>query len=168
MNEFLAAEHAFIVHFALALSVVSSALALLHALARKEYLEHASFVVMIAALPFLLAAVFTGNIASQLLLLTEKRELVGQHETLASLGVWLFFGASVWKIYFSLQKKFIGIYRWIFLVAILFASIVIVLAARKGALIGHSAARSFRDSSFRTLTVSPFVRSDRSTEFSPS
>ena len=166
MNEFLAAEHAFIVHFALALSVVSSALALLHALARKEYLEHASFVVMIAALPFLLAAVFTGNIASQVLSLAEKRELIEQHETLASLSAWLFFGAAAWKIYFSLKKKFLGIYRWIFLVAILIASIIIVLAARKGALIEHGTARLFRDSSFLASTFCPFVLSDRFTKFS--
>lgn len=148
MSEFLAAQHPFVVHFAVALSIITALFDLL-SLYRRATFEPVSFALIIVSLPFLISAVLTGNLAQQYLQRPEAREIVEQHESLATAGMWIFTAASVLRVFLVLKKKYHGWKRIIYLLGIVAGAVLIFLAARKGGTVFH-ADQSIKHSLFPT------------------
>ncbi len=137
MNEYLAAQHPFIVHFAVSISIIAALFDLL-SLYRREKFGPVSFALIIVSSPFLISAVLTGNLAQQFLQRPEARAIVEQHESLATAGMWILTAASVLRIFLVVKKNFMGWKRIAYLLGIVAGAVLIFIAARKGGTIFHA------------------------------
>jgi uncharacterized membrane protein len=133
----IAALHPFIVHFAVAFTLASALLDGVDLSMRRAHFERTSFHLAVIALPFLIAAVLTGNLASQFITETRARQALDAHETFANIAVWLFCAAAVWRIFLQLKKEFFGGRKLAYTLAILLAATAVFLAARQGGTIRH-------------------------------
>ena len=140
MIEFLTSIHPFVVHFAVAYTLATAFFDILDFLFRKKYFETAAFIISMLALPFLLTAVLTGNLAGESLNKPEALILLQQHETAANIAMWLFTASFVWRIFMVLKKQFTGWRKMIYLCVLSAAAISIFLAAQKGGKIFHGGA----------------------------
>ena len=138
MSETFALWHPFIVHFAVALSMVSALLDMTGLLFRSDRFDPSSFLLAVLAVPALLAAVLSGNLASSFIRDARQLAIVGTHETYANITVWVFCGAALWRSFLHLKKRFTGARRLLYVFLISLAAISVFLTARKGGTIRHT------------------------------
>ncbi|MBI5646369.1 MAG: hypothetical protein HY962_05505 [Ignavibacteriae bacterium] len=139
MTDTLASWHPFIVHFAVALSITAALLDAADFLLRSTRLMQTTFILTLLALPCLLAAVLTGNLAAAGPLDAAQQHILEQHETYANIAVWVFSAAAVWRLFLHLKKKFNGLNAVIYVFIIMLAAASVFLAAKKGGMIRHDA-----------------------------
>ncbi len=137
MIELIASEHPLIVHFAVALTISSVFFDVLDFLFHKKEFETTGFMLITFSIPFLLSAVLSGNLAYQFLNDPNSRVIADQHQTYANIGMWLFSGAFIWRVFMILKKQYAGMKKIIYLFVVAAAAISIFLAAQKGATIFH-------------------------------
>lgn len=138
MSETVALWHPFIVHFAVSLTLVSALLDITGFVLRSDRFDASSFLLAILAIPALLAAVLSGNLASSFIHEARQLALVDAHETYANIAVWVFCGAAFWRSFLHVKRRFTGARRiaYVFLVAL--AAMSVFLTARKGGSIRHT------------------------------
>ena len=132
MPETLASWHPFIVHFAVALTITAALLDAADFVLRARRFTQTTFVLTVIALPFLIAAVLTGNLTAAYVTTPEQLALLEQHEDYANIAVWVFSAAAVWRIFLQLKKQFDGTRAIIYVFIVMLAAASVFLAARKG------------------------------------
>jgi uncharacterized membrane protein len=142
MLETLASWHPFIVHFAVAFTIGSAFFDSLDFLRPRKGMEDTGFRLMLAALPFLLLAVLSGNLAESSLVnaptvRAEQILLLEDHMTYANIAVWVFTAAAFWRIFLHFKGQFIGLKKVIYVFIVAAAAMSVFLAARKGGAINH-------------------------------
>ena len=137
MNQTLASWHPFLVHFAVAFTLSSAALDIVDFFTRKEAFERTTFTLAILALPFLLSAVLTGNLASHFIEEPGKRLILSQHETYANIAVWLFCATTLWRVFLRVKREFTGVRKILYVFLVTAAAMSVFLAAMKGGSIRH-------------------------------
>jgi len=138
MISILASWHPFVVHFAVALTFTSFLFDLAGATTRFRQFATTGFHLMITAVPFLLLAVFTGNLAEGIHRATENGVLLDQHLTLMNAAVWGFMTVAAWRMYATLNKKFTRTSMLFYLVVLFLVCIAIFIGAMKGAALSHT------------------------------
>jgi uncharacterized membrane protein len=133
----IASWHSFIVHFAVAFTLASAIMDAIDFLRRGSFFERTSFILSILALPFLIGAALTGNLASQFVTQPYARAVLEMHETYANIAVWVFSAAAFWRIFHHLRRNFLGIRKIVYVFVVMAAAMSIFLAARKGGAIRH-------------------------------
>jgi uncharacterized membrane protein len=110
--EYLSQLHPFIIHFPIAFLASYMLLEFCGAIFKKEFLSSAAFVLLFAGVVLGLAAVLTGNQASdhaKILLKNNPQEILNaieNHETFATITLWYFAALLVLRIYLTIKKKF--------------------------------------------------------------
>lgn len=137
MTEILAEGHPFVVHFAVALGMTSVLFDILSLLRRGERLEATGFSLALLALPFLVAAVLTGNLAQQSLHDPALTPFVDDHRGWANAAMWLFSAATISRVSLMLKRRFDSWRKAVFLATALLAAMLIFVAAMKGGEIFH-------------------------------
>ncbi len=139
MLETLASGHPFIVHFAVAFSIGSAAFDVLDFFFHRKRLEDTGLHLAIAAIPFLLLAVFTGNLAeTHAGGLAPAAADLEMHKTYANIAIWVFSAAAFWRILLHFRGEFIGIRKIIYVFIITAAAMSVYLAALYGGAIRHA------------------------------
>jgi len=139
MIETLASWHPFLVHFAVALSLTSAAFDIADFFFRKPRFVDVGFTLMLTAIPFLLAAVLTGNLAASFITTPRELKLLAQHETYANITVWVFTGAGFWRVFLSFKEQYRDGRKILYVFLITLAATSAYLAAKKGGSIMHPA-----------------------------
>ena len=138
MSETVALWHPFIVHFAVSLTMVSALLDIIGFVLRSDRFDASSFLLATLAIPALLAAVLSGNLASGFIHDAGQRAIVDGHETYANIAVWVFCGAAFWRSFLQVKKQFTGPRRIAYVFLIALAAMSVFLAARKGGSLRHT------------------------------
>jgi uncharacterized membrane protein len=138
MSETVALWHPFIVHFAVALTLVSAGLDIAGFIFRSDRFDASSFLLALLAIPALLAAVLSGNLASAFIHDARQLAILGTHETYANIAVWVFCGAAFWRVFLHLKRQFNGLRRIVYVFLIALAAMSVFLTARKGGTIRHT------------------------------
>jgi uncharacterized membrane protein len=133
----LAALHPFLVHFAVAFAMASAAFDVADFFLPRKTLAQTGFILMLLALPFLLLAVLSGNLAEPFVRTRELERTLHQHETYANLAVWTFCAAALWRVFMVLKKQYAGLRRVAYIFVITFAAVSVFLTAKKGGGIRH-------------------------------
>ncbi|MAT39136.1 MAG: hypothetical protein CL946_05995 [Ectothiorhodospiraceae bacterium] len=123
MTEFLADSHPFIVHFAIALTMMSVLFDLVGAVAKPAHFETTGLSLAIAAVPFLLCAVLTGNAAETLGAFAYSSEMLEQHTLFANLTVWFFSAIVFARVYLTVRKQFSGTVKYAYLAVAIAAAV---------------------------------------------
>ena len=142
MIKALASWHHFIVHFAVALSLMSIVFDLSSVLLRKPGAERFGFVLMLAAVPFLLFAVLTGNLAEPFVRSGELSPIVDRHESYANIAVWTFLAAGFWRVFLHVKHRYAAGRKILYILIAVAAGVAVFLAAREGGKIRH---KDFQD-----------------------
>lgn len=142
MNALLGENHPFIVHFAVAFALASVLFDLLGLLFRRKQLAAAAAPLAYLALPFLILAVLSGNLALQSLHRPEAAHILDQHQTYANIGMWLFCIAALWRAFLAAKKQFGGGRKFMYLIVAAAAAVSIFFAAQRGGKVFHSALHS--------------------------
>jgi uncharacterized membrane protein len=142
MSESIALWHPFIVHFAVALTMTSALLDIAGFLFRNDRFDGASFLLMVLAIPALLAAVLSGNLASTFIRESRQLGILEQHETYANIAVWVFCGAGFWRVFLQIKKRYHGIRKVVYVFIVTLAAASVFLAARKGGSMRHTGYRA--------------------------
>ena len=137
MTAALASYHPFIVHFAVAFAMASAVFDALDFFFHKKLFEQTGFVLMLCALPFLVLAALTGNLAEPFVRTRELARVLHQHETYANLAVWTWCAGGVWRIFMVLKKQYTGLRRVAYIFIVTLAAVSVFLAAKKGGSIRH-------------------------------
>ncbi len=138
MLETLASFHPFIVHFAVAFSIGSAVFDILDFFFQRKRFEDTGFLLMIAAMPFLLLAVFTGNLASTHAPgLEHAATALENHMRYANIAVWVFFGTGSWRLFLHFRKRYSGARKIAYIFIIAAAAMSVYLAALHGGGIRH-------------------------------
>ncbi len=137
MISILASWHPFVVHFAVALTLTSFLFDLAGATTRFRQFATTGFHLMIAAVPFLLLAVLTGNLAEGMLRATEDRMLIEKHLTLMNAAVWGFMAIAAWRVYATLKKTFTRASMLFYLAVLFLVCTAIFIGAQRGAALSH-------------------------------
>jgi uncharacterized membrane protein len=137
MNEFLANAHPFIVHFAVALSMLTGLFELLSYAFLKDHLRATALSLAITAVPFLLLAVLTGNLAEAYLPDPLRSPNLETHKMLANITVWTFTAVVFWYVYMRTKKTISHWLRYLYLILILAIAVVSFFAAQYGGNIRH-------------------------------
>lgn len=137
MLETLASWHPFLVHFAIAFTIGSAFFDTLDFLRPGKGMEETGFRLMLVAIPFLLLAVLTGNLAESSLVnaptvRAEQMLLLEDHKTYANIAVWLFVATGFWRIFLHFKGQFTGLKKVIYVFIVAAAAMSVFLAARKG------------------------------------
>ena len=138
MIDSLAAWHHFIVHFAVSFTILAALLDAADFLTRNTRFTQTSFLLTIIAIPCLIAAVLTGNLAATFVTDPEQLTALGQHQTYANIAVWVFTAAGLWRVFLHFKKQFHGRKVIIYVFIVMLAAASVFLAARKGGSIRHS------------------------------
>ncbi|MBE0645995.1 MAG: hypothetical protein IH600_18075 [Bacteroidetes bacterium] len=134
----LASWHPFIVHFAVAFTIGSAAFDVLDFFLHRRRLEDTGFLLMIAAMPFLLLAVFTGNLAeTHAPGLAQAATALENHMRYANIAVWVFFGAGVWRLFLHFKKEYHGMRKIIYVFVVTAAAMSVYLAGMHAGKIRH-------------------------------
>jgi uncharacterized membrane protein len=139
MTAALASSHPFLVHFAVALAMTSALFDVLDFFLHKKILAQTGFVLMLCALPFLVLAALTGNLAEPFVRTRELARTLHQHEIYANLAVWTWCAGGLWRIFMVLKKQYAGLRRVAYVFVITLAAVSVFLAAKKGGSIRHHA-----------------------------
>ena len=138
MLETLASWHPFIVHFAVAFAIGSAFFDILDFFLGRRRFEDTGFLLMIAALPFLLLAVFTGNLAETYGQgLENAATALENHMRYANIAVWLFSATAFWRLFMHFRKQFHGGRKIAYIFIITAAAMSVYLAALHGGRIRH-------------------------------
>lgn len=138
MLETLATWHPFIVHFAVAFSIGSAAFDVIDFFYPRRRFEETGLMLMFAALPFLLMAVFTGNLAETYNAgLAHAAVALHNHITYANIAVWVFSAAGLWRIFLHFKKQYSGGRKIVYVFIITAAAMSVYLAALHGGSIRH-------------------------------
>jgi uncharacterized membrane protein len=138
MTESLASWHPFIVHFAVAFSTGSAMFDVLDFFFQRRRFEEAGFMLMLVAIPFLLLAVFTGNLAEPFVRDAEGLAHLGNHMTYASIAVWVFTAVALWRVFLHFRSLYTGRRKIAYVFLVTFAAVSVILAALHGGRIRHS------------------------------
>lgn len=138
MLDTFASFHPFIVHFAVAFSIGSAVFDILDFFSQRKRFEDTGFLLMITALPFLLLAVFTGNLASTHASgLEHAATVLENHMRYANIAVWVFFGAGCWRLFLHFKKRYGGTRKIAYIFVITAAAMSVYLTALHGGRIRH-------------------------------
>ncbi len=140
MSEYLAHAHPYVVHFAVVLPVVAAFFELASVVFKRESFSSTSLYLTILAIPFLVTAVLTGNLAGTYLEAPLKTGIAGNHETFANITVWLVVTLSFGRVFYTVKKKFSGGLRLLYLVLALAAAFFTIYTAKLGGEIRHGEA----------------------------
>jgi len=123
--------HPYIVHFPIALLVTYSVLELAGIIFKNEFISKSALLILCFGLVSALAAVFTGNLASEQFnnWTEESKALMTEHQSFATYLTWFVFILGGFRIYLVIKKKFIGVMKYLFIVL---ALIVILLVYETG------------------------------------
>ncbi|MDZ7765128.1 MAG: DUF2231 domain-containing protein [Melioribacteraceae bacterium] len=119
--EFLADLHPIVVHFPIAILTLYVFIEIFGISMNKEFLMKMAHLLLFIGIVTAIGAVLTGNQAAEVADQVNKsnlnypNEIIEDHETYASITLWLFAGLLVLRTYLVLKKKFIGILRYIFI-----------------------------------------------------
>ena len=138
MLETIAGWHPFIVHFAVAFSIGSAAFDVLDFFLHKKRFEDTGFHLMLAALPFLLAAVLSGNLASTYATgIAITGVAIDTHITYANIAIWVFSAAGLWRLFLHLKNEYNGMRKIVYVFIITAAAMSVYLAALHGGALRH-------------------------------
>ncbi len=138
MLDTLASWHPFIVHFAVAFTIGSASFDILDFFLHRRRFEETGFLLMLAAMPFLLMAVFTGNLAeTHAPGLAEAATALENHMRYANIAVWIFFGAGIWRLFLHFKKQYSGIRKIVYVFIVTAAAMSVYLAGVHGGKIRH-------------------------------
>jgi uncharacterized membrane protein len=138
MLDTLASWHPFIVHFAVAFTIGSAAFDILDFFFHRRRFEETGFLLMLTAMPFLLLAVFTGNLAeSHAAGLEQMAVFIENHMRYANIAVWIFFAAGVWRLFMHLKRQYGGVKKIAYVFIVTAAAVSVYLAALHGGKIRH-------------------------------
>jgi uncharacterized membrane protein len=110
--EFLANHHPQVVHFPIVLFISYFVFELFGVLLKKEYLHTAAYIILIGGVVTSMMAVLTGNQAqtvAEALLNKENsylKDLINNHQIMATITVWYFFAMLVLRTYLIVKEKF--------------------------------------------------------------
>jgi uncharacterized membrane protein len=141
MTETIASWHPFLVHFAVAFAIGSAVFDILDFFLQRRRLEETGFTLMIAALPFLLLAVLSGNLAEPYARAVKPAAHLQNHISYASIAVWIFFAAAMWRIFLHFKRQYTGKRKVAYVFIITFAAVSVYLAALHGGRIRHTPER---------------------------
>jgi uncharacterized membrane protein len=138
MSETLASWHPFIVHFAVAFTIGSVVFDILDFFFHSKKLENTGFHLMLAAFPFLLCAVITGNLAATYAPGLELATMqIEQHMTYANIAMWVFFAAGLWRLFMHMRKEYSGGRKIAYVFIVTAAAMSVYLASLHGGSIRH-------------------------------
>lgn len=128
--EFLAEQHRVIVHFPVALLSIYVLMETVNFFVKNDFLGKSSLLILFLGVLFSALAVLTGNQASQLIAGTVKSnnipsDIIGSHETYATITLWYFVFVLVLKYYFRAKKKSMEIIRIVFVMLALIGGFLI-------------------------------------------
>lgn len=123
--------HPYIVHFPIALLVTYSVLEIVGIIFKKEFISKSALLILCFGLVSALAAVFTGNLASEQFSnwTVESKTLMTEHQTYATYLLWSAFLLAGFRIYLVIKKKFNGTIKYLFIIT---ALIIIFLVYETG------------------------------------
>ncbi|MBN1448554.1 MAG: hypothetical protein JXA28_11535 [Bacteroidetes bacterium] len=138
MLEILASWHPFIVHFAVAFSIGSASFDIIDFFLPRKRFEETGFLLMIAALPFLLLGVLTGNLAGTYNAgLEHAAASLENHLRYANIGVWVFTAAGLWRLFLRFKHEYKGGKKVAYIFIVTAAAMSVYLAALHGGKIRH-------------------------------
>ena len=119
--ELFAEYHPLLVHFPIALFILYFIFETSGIVLNKEYLLKSAVIILAIGVAGALEAVLTGNQAAQLLdargLLTpEINQVIDEHEDWATITLWFYSAVLALRVFLTLNKKFVGNLRYIFVV----------------------------------------------------
>lgn len=119
--EFLAQYHPLLVHFPIALFILYFLFESSGIIFNKEYLLKSAVIILVLGVVIALETVLTGNQAAQLLdaqgLLTKDiNKVVEAHEEWATITLWFYVFVLALRVFLTVNKKFVGNLRYIFVV----------------------------------------------------
>jgi uncharacterized membrane protein len=139
MLETLASWHHFIVHFAVAFTIGSAGFDIIDFFFPRRRFEESGFLLMLAAIPFLLLAVLTGNLAETHAPGLEQAALaLENHIRYANIAVWLFCGVGLWRIFLHFKHRYHGRNKVLYMFIVATAAASVYLAALHGGSIRHA------------------------------
>ncbi len=136
--DFLSDLHPKIVHFPVALLMVYALLEILGVIFKKEFLSKAAHLFLFLGVLGAFAAVLTGHQAEEAAELLEKKgaiiqfSAIGEHENYATITLWFFTVALALRTFLFIKKKFVGIYKYIFIAIALAGAFLIFETADHG------------------------------------
>lgn len=138
MLETLASWHPFIVHFAIAFSIGSAGFDILDFFFHRRKLEETGLHLMFAAIPFLLLAVLTGNLAETYATgISGADDVLDKHVTYANIAVWGFSAVGLWRIFQHFKGEHRGLRKVLYIFIVTAAAMSVYLAALHGGMIRH-------------------------------
>ncbi len=118
--------HPSIIHFPIVLSLVGVLLDLLSRFRRARSLEPAGAVLMVLAAAGAVAAVLTGKAANEEAVVPRAAAaLVGRHEQLGEIAMWLLIGVAVVRLALAARGWFRGAAVWAYLLLAAAAAVVV-------------------------------------------
>ena len=138
MLETIASWHPFIVHFAVAFTIGSAAFDIIDFFYPRRRFEETGLLLVFAALPFLLLAVLTGNLAeTHATGLEDAAIALENHVRYANLAVWIFSAAGLWRLFLHFKKQYHGGKKVVYIFIVTAAAMSVYLAALHGGKIRH-------------------------------
>lgn len=136
--EFLAGLHPKFVHFPIALFLAYTLFEISGIIIKKDFLLKAAFILLLLSILGAVAAVLTGNQASEIaekLADLDVRIPLGalsKHEDYATYSLWYMFILAAFRTYLMVKKKFNGWLRYSFIILSLLGCLLIFEAALLG------------------------------------
>ncbi|MCZ7557719.1 MAG: hypothetical protein M5R41_15075 [Bacteroidia bacterium] len=153
MTETIASWHPFLVHFAVAFAIGSAVFDILDFFLQRRRFEETGLTLMIAALPFLLLAVLSGNLAEPYARAVTPAAHLQNHISYANIAVWVFFAAALWRTFLHFKRQYTGKRKVAYVFVITFAAVSVYLAAMHGGRIRHTPERFILPDSTGTENV---------------
>lgn len=135
--ELLAQYHHLLVHFPIAFFILYFFFESSGIIFEKEYLIKSALIILALGVVGSLESVLTGNQAVQLLktqgiLTPEIHEVVEEHESWATITLWFFVFVLALRVFLTVNKKFVGKLRYIFIILSLIGAFLIYQTGEYG------------------------------------
>jgi len=120
--EFLAESHPRVVHFAIAFLFAYPFLESAAIIFKNDFLSKAAHLFLFFGVLGATAAVLTGEQALEIARTWEDKgaiiqfKAISEHEELANLTLWYFFGVLILRTFFTFKKKFTGRIKYLFII----------------------------------------------------
>ena len=130
-TNFLAEIHPKVVHFPVALLTTYSLLEIVGIVFNKEFITKSALLVLCLGVVTSFFAVLTGNQAAANFVYwtDESSELLSNHQSLATILVWISAIVCGLRIFVVTKKKFVGLIKYVFLV---FAIVILFIVYQTG------------------------------------
>lgn len=139
MLETLASWHHVIVHFSVAFTIGSAGFDIIDFFFPRKRFEETGFLLMVTAIPFLLLAVLTGNLAeSHAPNLEQAAVALELHIRYANIAVWLFSAVGLWRVFLHFKRRYHGKNKVLYMFIVATAAASVYLAALHGGSIRHT------------------------------